>query len=271
MSTTAARPNHTQVDRRFGLSTRQFKKEYLYAGKPVVLTDLTDGWRARSAWTLDYFKSRYGNSVVPVYRLTGHRYRADDVEMMKLASFIQNVQNNDFAAYPCYVRDDAQLFNTHRELLADYKVPDYFFDWFKLLPSFMRLEYPTIFVGPKGAITPLHHDIWKTHSWLAQLVGRKRWILFSPDEKKFLYDYNVQPHNPDLKKFPLFLNTKPLECIIGPGDLIFVPSGWAHEVISLDATISITHNYMAPGCFGSALTSCVREKLIDRVKQQFAR
>ena len=90
----------------------------------------------------------------------------------------------------------------------------------------MRLEYPTIFVGPKGAITPLHHDIWKTHSWLAQLVGRKHWILFSPDEKKFLYEYNVQPHNPDLEKFPLFRNTKPLECIIGPGDLIFVPSGW---------------------------------------------
>ena len=33
--------------------------------------------------------------MVPVYRLTGQRYRADDVEMMKLASFIQNVQDND--------------------------------------------------------------------------------------------------------------------------------------------------------------------------------
>ena len=129
----------------------------------------------------------------------------------------------------------------------------------------MKLVYPRIFIGPRGAITPLHMDIWETHAWLAQLVGRKRWLLFPPDQRPLLYDYQVQPCQADLEKFPLFRKASPLECTIGPGDVIFVPSGWAHEVISLDATISITHNYLGPGCFRPGLTRCIKEKFIDRL------
>jgi hypothetical protein len=44
-----------------------------------------------------------------------------------------------------------------------------------------------------------------------------------------------------------------------PGDTIFVPSGWAHWVISLDAAMSLTGNYMGPGCFASCLANTTRE------------
>ncbi len=255
-----------QVDRRFGLSVREFKREYQFAGKPLVITDAIEGWRARRSWTFEYFGSRYGGTTIEVYRYEDGKYRGDNIEVVRLADFINKIQTNSWEAFPYYVRDDWKLFLKHTELLTDYAVPPYFFDWFTVLPSFMRLIYPRIFIGPKGAITPLHHDIWGTHAWLAQLIGRKRWILFAPNQRELLYNYQVRPERPDLDQFPLFRETKPLECTIGPGDIIFVPGGWAHQVTSLDPAISLTHNYMGPGCLFPCLAKSLREGLRRRLK-----
>ena len=268
---TSIEPKTTQfpeVDRRSNLSLNEFRREYLYPGKPVVITDAIESWQARSRWTLDYFRSRYADTLVTICRLDGERYEPGRTEQVKLSAFVDRLQKSSFDSYPYYVRDDWQIFKSHQELLTEYEVPKYFFDWFVFVPGFMRLIYPRIFIGPKGAITPLHLDIWGTHAWLAQLVGRKRWILFSPDQKPLLYDCRVQPQNPDLVSFPLFEKAKPVECTIGPGDLIFVPGGWAHEVVSLDATISITHNYLGPGCFGTGLSGSIKQG-VDRIKRGF--
>ncbi len=265
---TEAPSQYPQVDRRSGLSVREFRKEYLYSRRPVVITDAIDSWPARDLWTLEYFKSRYAHTQITVFRLGGERYQPDDYETVKLSTFIDRLQADAFDTYPYYVRDDWRIFQTHKELLSDYKVPKYFFDWFVFLPEFMRLTYPRIFIGPRGALTPLHLDIWGTHAWLAQLVGRKRWILFPPEQQGLLYDCSVQPQNPDFVRFPLFRQAKPVECTIGPGDLIFVPGGWAHEVVSLDATLSITHNYMGPGCFTQSLSGCVQEQVFGRLKHR---
>jgi len=184
---------------------------------------------------------------------------------VRLSEFIDSIKKWDWKSYPYYVRDDWRIFIQHKELLDDYRVPDYFFDWFKFMPPFMRLIYPRIFIGPKGAITPLHQDIWGTHAWLSQLVGRKHWILFPPDNRNLLYDYEPEATNPDFERFPLLRDTAPLDCIIGPGDTIFVPGGWAHEVVSLDATFSITHNYMGPGCLWPSLVGSVKDKVVNRI------
>jgi len=266
---TASSP-YPQVDRRSNLSLSEFRKQYLYPAKPVVITDIIESWPARCRWTLDYFKTRYADAQVTVCHLQGDRYDPSSTKKMRIGAFIDRIQTASFDKYPCYIRDDWDIFLTHRELLADYEVPKYFFDWFVFLPGFMRLAYPRIFIGPKGAITPLHLDIWGTHSWLAQLVGRKRWLLFPADQRHLLYNCNVQPQNPDFKRFPLFRKSRPVECTIGPGDLIFVPGGWAHEVVSLDPTISITHNYMGPGCFIQSLSGSIRQQVFDRLRRRIS-
>ncbi len=255
-----------QVDRRSKLSVGEFNQEYRSLGRPVVITDAIEDWPALSSWTFDYFKSHYGATLVNVHRYEGGKYKTDHVEQMVLADFIDRLLANNWSSCPYYIRDDWRFLRQHQELLADYKTPQYFFDWFTFFPRFMRLIYPRIFIGPQGAVTPLHVDIWGTHAWLAQLVGRKRWLLFPPDQEKFLYNYDVDPDRPDFNRFPLFRQARPLECIIGPGDLIFVPGGWAHQVTSLDPTISLTANYMGPGCFGPSLTNAIREQLLKRMR-----
>src|SRR5215469_13798893 len=89
-----------QADRRSGLSLREFRKEYLYPGKPVVITDAVESWPARTRWTLDYFKSRFAATRFTVYRLGGERYDASRTELMSLATFIDRIERNSFDTYP---------------------------------------------------------------------------------------------------------------------------------------------------------------------------
>jgi histone arginine demethylase JMJD6 len=255
---------YPQIDRRAGLSLKEFSREYRSPGRPVVISDAIDGWRARSAWTFEFFKSRYGSIPVLVHKYRGERYRHIDATRMLLADYIDGVLSNSWESFPYYIRDNSALLSDHPELAGDYKYPEYFFDWYTLFPSFMRLPYPRIFIGPKGAVTPLHIDVWGTHGWLSQLAGRKRWVLFPPEQRNLLYDFKVEPDRPDLTRFPLFKQARPVECTVGPGETVFVPSGWAHWVVSLDPTISLGANYMGPGCFGPCLKNVMREMILKR-------
>ncbi len=259
-----AAATYPEIDRRAGLSLKEFNGEYRNPGKPVVILDAIEDWRARSAWTFDFFKSRYGSDSVLAYQYRGDKYQQKDAKRMPLSEYIDGVTTQDWNSFPYYIRDNWAMLLAHPELKNDYRFPKYFYDWFKLLPPFMRLQYPRIFMGPKGAVTPLHMDIWYTHAWLAQLVGRKRWILFPRDQEPLLYNCKVDLERPDFDRFPRYREVQPVECTIGPGETVFVPGGWAHWVVSLDPTISLTANYMGPGAFRSPLVNATKELLLKR-------
>jgi histone arginine demethylase JMJD6 len=258
-----------EVDRRERLSVRQFKHEYLHTNCPVVITDAIEHWPARNKWTMDFFRSIYGHLTPSVYHYDPqNQFTGGDVQRARLGEFIDNVTTRDWAAYPYYLRDDWRILHEHPELKKDYTKLGYFFDWFELLPPFMRMPYPRLFIGPKGAVTPVHMDVWRTHAWLAQFVGRKRWIFFPPEQESLLYDFNVRVEQPDLVKHPRYAEARPLEATIGPGDTIFAPSGWAHWVISLDASLSLSGNYMGPGCFRSCAPNILKSFVVDRVRRK---
>jgi ribosomal protein L16 Arg81 hydroxylase len=263
-------PTYPQVERRSNLSLEEFRQSYLRARRPVVITDAIDHWPARSLWSFEYLKRTMGAERVAVFRYD-EEFTPDAVTEMNLGDYIDGVTTRDWKEFPYYLRDNWRLFHAFPQLLKEHDVPSYFFDWFRLLPPFMRLPYPRIFIGPKDAITPLHHDIWGTHAWLSQLVGRKRWLLFPADQRKYLYEYNVRPESPDLTRHPLYQEARPLEALIGPGDTIWVPGMWSHWVHSLEAGISLTYNYMGPGCFRSCLSNALKSSFsFDRIRRAVA-
>lgn len=263
---------YPQIDRRERLSVREFKLDYLYPGKPVVITDAMGRWEANSKWTFDFFRSHYGLERVKVWRYDSEKgFTPDQYHNVSFVEYIDAVTSKDWNAYPYYLRDNWKLLHDHPELKQDYAEPEFFFDWYKFLPRFMRMPYPRLFLGPKGAVTPIHSDVGGTHAWLSQLVGRKRWLLFAPDQHEFLYDYEVRIDNPDYQTHPLYRHARPVEATIGPGDTIFVPSRWAHWVVSLDATISLTSNYMGPGCFRTSLAHAFGEVVNNKVRARLRR
>ena len=83
---------------------------------------------------------------------------------------------------------------------------------------------------------------------LVQLVGRKRIILFSPKDALNLYlngdkSEVLDMDSPNLQKFPKFQNAVKYECVLNPGDAIFIPAMWFHNVIALDFSVGINVFY----------------------------
>jgi hypothetical protein len=254
------------VDRRDRLSVKEFKHEYLHRNRPVVITDAFEDWPARNKWTFDYFRARYGHLSTTVYRYDpDNEFTPGDVARIRLGDYIDKAESQEWVEFPYYLRDDWRIIHDHPELRCDYTRLPYFFDWFGLLPPFMRMPYPRLFIGPKGARTPVHVDVWRTHAWLSQLVGRKRWVFFQPDQEKLLYGCKVRIDRPQLDLYPIYRHARPIEATIGPGDTIFAPSGWAHWVVSLEPSLSLTGNYMGPGCFRSCIPNIFQTFIVDRV------
>ncbi len=101
-------------------------------------------------------------------------------------------------------------------------------------------------IGPAGTFTPLHHDL--TNNLLLQVQGRKEVLLAAPGETPRLYnDHHVYSRVRNLtepgivEKYPKLDGLKVHQVVMAPGDALFIPLGWWHQVLSLDFSVTITH------------------------------
>jgi ribosomal protein L16 Arg81 hydroxylase len=104
-----------------------------------------------------------------------------------------------------------------------------------------------MWIGPAGTITPMHHDL--TNNFIAQVVGRKRVLLCPPSEARKLGNTrhvfsdirDLEDPSVDLTRFPQLADLRIYPVDLDPGDILFVPIGWWHQVRSLDFSITITY------------------------------
>lgn len=235
---------------------RAFYERYVRRNRPVVLTGLADGWRATAVWTPDYFRAHFAAtevlytawpSVAPTNDPTDY-YRQRKRLRTQLGPFIERMQTEaDFARnyitqFPIF-RTLPQLAHDIEPLDAYMNVPAYYPGAFT---SRLKKE-PTLWLGPAQTVTPVHFDA--AHNLLAQIHGRKKLLLFPPAQSRWLYypclrlghvNYSpVDVEAPDYARFPLFKRAAPLEVMLAPGEILFIPVRWWHYVRALDATISL--------------------------------
>ncbi|XP_076236370.1 jumonji domain containing 4 isoform X2 [Calliopsis andreniformis] len=204
-----------------------------------------------------------GNCMVPVADCNKKYYNSQskgDMEMRHYLNYwMDYIKNNYLDGMPLlYLKDwhCPKLFPN----APIYDVPQFFAsDWLNEYyianPDFND-DYRFVYMGPRGTWTPLHMDVFGSYSWSANIVGRKRWLLFPPGQEDFLrdtygqliYDATSEELN-DYKKYKTYDKRiiKYIDVIQKPGEIIFVPSGWYHQVWNLEDTISINHNWIN-GC-----------------------
>ena len=120
-------------------------------------------------------------------------------------------------------------------------------------PSYFdKMGPPRFWLGPAGTITPLHCDF--DDNIFAQIWGTKRIFLSPPHHDEFLYTWEANPllfgspfdpAAPDFGQFPLARQAAMIEVIVKPGDMLYVPAGWYHQVSAL--TFSLSSNRWARG------------------------
>ncbi|MYM36893.1 cupin-like domain-containing protein [Duganella sp. FT94W] len=120
-------------------------------------------------------------------------------------------------------------------------------------PTYFDKMGPARFwIGPAGTLTPLHCDY--DDNIFAQIWGSKRIFLAPPHHDAFLYVKEASamlfgspfnPEAPDYERYPLARQATLIEVLVRPGDMLYVPAGWYHQVHAL--TFSLSSNRWARG------------------------
>ncbi|MCY7330278.1 MAG: cupin-like domain-containing protein, partial [Saprospiraceae bacterium] len=85
-----------------------------------------------------------------------------------------------------------------------------------------------------------------SHVFLNQIYGRKRVILFAPDQSRLLYRHPftvasyVDVNRPDFGRYPALAFAKGYEVTLEPGETVYIPSGYWHYIEYTDGGYSIS-------------------------------
>ncbi|KAM3864361.1 lysine-specific demethylase 8 [Diretmus argenteus] len=225
-------------------SLESFKTQYLLPLKPVVLEGTIDHWPAlnQHPWSIGYLRCVAGCRTVPVE--VGSRYTDEEWSqtLLTVNEFIDQYILTDGGKRPGYLAQH-QLFDQIPELRDDIVIPDYC--------CLGEADDDDITInawfGPGGTVSPLHQD--PQQNFLAQVVGSKYVRLYSPEDTDKLYAHQspllhntsqVEVENPDNERFPEFAKAPYLECVLQPGDVLFIPVQHWHYIRSLELSFSVS-------------------------------
>lgn len=255
-----------QIERRSNVSYEEFAQQYLYANCPVIVTDALRQWKALQRWTPDFFKQEFGSTTfsleddLKLERDLKSRisYGKTDPDQHKMSEFIDQVLASTEENPAPYLRNKVlyKLFPSLKDdiqPLPEYFQPNWLTDRYllgKVGETLNRGSAIELYIGGKGTKFPvLHYDGAATHAFLMQIYGRKQYVIYHPNQERFLYPspekHNLSTvndlENPDLEKFPLFAQAVPATFFLEPGELLFIPSRWWHtaRIITPSITVSI--------------------------------
>ncbi|XP_072116150.1 2-oxoglutarate and iron-dependent oxygenase JMJD4 isoform X2 [Mobula birostris] len=254
--------------RKHDLNYSEFFRDFLLPNYPCVLSpEFTADWGSRQQWVkgdgspdFEHLLKHFGDSIVPVANCDVKEYNANPKHNIPLRDYFSYWREHRESSYSsprgCLYMKDWHMrrdFPNH----GVYNTPDFFqSDWLNEYWDTIKLDdYRFTYMGPKGSWTPFHADVFRSYSWSANICGRKKWLLFSPGQEEHLRDCSgnlvYDAESPILQDKNLYPNysqcCQPIEVVQEAGEVIFIPSGWHHQVYNLEDTISINHNWLN-GC-----------------------
>uniref|UniRef100_A0A182M2N8 Jumonji domain-containing protein 4 n=1 Tax=Anopheles culicifacies TaxID=139723 RepID=A0A182M2N8_9DIPT len=249
------------------ISYDRFFRNYLQPNRAVVVEGIATEWECFRHWidrsvvpsklNVTYLKEILPNGPVPVADCGKQHYNSHEKIELTLFDFLQYWESNESNG-----RDQSmQEIQRNQYYLKDWHLrserPDYNFyrtpalfasDWLnEHLVEKGSDDYRFVYMGPKGTWTAFHADVFGSYSWSVNIFGQKLWYLLPPGEELKLLN--------SLRNLPFSVTEQMLQdagvmffCVVQqPGEAIFVPSGWYHQVLNVEDAISVNHNWFN-GC-----------------------
>lgn len=225
-----------------------------FGGVPVVVLKPLTPWRALGRWCPSYFEGF--DSIVPVRNVHGvprnveQRHQVVSMPMRDYVGWLKNVLPALEQIVASYSRLDEQiqamthlnafaqtfaldvpLAHLSPSLLQDIDMPE----WYSYSPSAVMFWSSIL-----GNSCGLHFDVMPNCN--VQIIGRKHFVLYPPTDSSRLYPRDgrvsncwYDPNEADFARFPKARAAHPWTCILEPGEAIYIPPGWYHQVTVLSA------------------------------------
>lgn len=225
---------------RVGITGEEFYERYFFNNRPVILQGLMEGWRARSLWSPGYFRERFGTVEVEVVdNRDGQPYEEFDRRrrVMTMNDFVQYIERGRKPENLYLIaRNRALALPALEPLWSDFTVPSGFLD------SARWKRGVSLWFGPAGTITRLHHDT--VNNLFGQVYGRKKVWLVPPFFTDLIDNDRGTFSKVDIDRLGVrgeasFEGIPVFETIVEPGEFLFIPLGWWHRVEAIDVAISL--------------------------------
>ena len=219
-----------------------FEAEYRHKKPLVFSAGLLDSWKAQSNWRKGTMLELYGNATAKMGSSAELVFSAgdDSVRPVPLATAIKRMSNDS----GLLMFDNEWLIRQAPEILGDFEPPPHFVGFSPRANEADvsrqgggRETWNMISLGGPGSGLP-----WHTHgeTWIATVFGRKAWFVYAPGDAG-----STQRGSPLHDASAWFVHTlpslteaeRPYQCVQQPGEVVYLPAGWAHLTVNLDETI----------------------------------
>jgi lysine-specific demethylase 8 len=230
----------------------QFHARYVVLRRPVVMTGIIDSWPALHRWTPDYLDATLGDRRVKVQRLDGDnvtRYELSTLEQVRFGDFIAAIRQDPPARRYYLVIGNIHVVDNWPRRFDKPVFPELFPD-VTILPfvDAERLLEVNLWVGYSGAVSNLHFD--PIDNCLCMIRGRKHVRLYAPEQWDHMHlpspfglenplHSPVDAIRPDFERFPKFQEARYQDCVLEPGEVLYMPAGYWHHVRSEGFNVAV--------------------------------
>ena len=181
-----------EIPRMDNISPKDFMEKYAFSGRPLILRNVTNGWRAFDTFSFSFFKQVFqphaenlaallllDNKLAddcPFYRYrTEFKNLAEFFNMSEARSRLDPLEKNYYVGWSTCFPHNVNALRSH-------------YTWPNFLPPSEYESTPIdfIFMGSSSEESdggaPVHIDYNCIPTWQAVIAGRKKWMLYPPPE-----------------------------------------------------------------------------------------
>lgn len=246
-----------------GISEADFVENYIAKNEPAIISDLN---HVKEMWHPNSLKELVGELSVQVY---------DSLFDLQNISTLSDYLNHEFGHDGDY-RENVPYVRWYNKLKdVDYAWGDEAFQrlsQYWTMPSCLSekklvipvtdeskgvnpvrdcFPYRGILVAARGARTRLHRDPFCSDAVVSQFYGKKEIAMYHPSRERELSVISSEDGSSfggfiDVRQDDLTaLSVEPdYHGYLEAGQILYIPHGWLHDVISVEDSVSITWNFV---------------------------
>lgn len=232
----------TNVNVETNVTAKDFHKRYFKNPQPVVFKGAAKEWPAFNKWSPNFFKNNYGETKVILFDASVKGLESNKISETSLVNFKEFIEMMQ-AGSKEYVRF-CPILDKNPELLKDID-NDWLLNFSNSKPKGSKHQ---LFIGGKNTSTSIHSAVGS--NLFVQIHGRKEWFIYDTYynpllqpkvDNSIFFRSGVSSKKPD----EIFKKAKGWHVILEPGDILYNPPFFWHEVHNLDTTVGFGYRWFS--------------------------